>query len=163
MKGAARLSLRQGESRERIDRRRRAAFFPLLAVVVAAAAAVPVPLSSPSFFHPPPKTNKQTYSHARFHAQQPNQAKDYAARLPDFARRLEACLLRQAPTRVSFWTGVRVFWFRPPPSPSTPPPVARNELFFFFFLSLAVTIGDFKDLSFETFQPLSGPFAHGES
>jgi hypothetical protein len=44
--------------------------------------------------------NTRNNSHARFHAQQPNQANDYAARLPDFARRLEACLLRQAPTRV---------------------------------------------------------------
>ena len=62
-----------------------------------------------------------------------------------------------------FLDGSASFLVSPPPSPSTPPPVARNELFFFFFLSLAVTIGDFKDLSFETFQPLSGPFAHGES
>ena len=76
--------------------------FPLLFSVVAAVVAVAAAAAA-SFSNLFPlsfQLHQKTSSHARFHAQQPNQANDYAARLPDFARRLEACLLRQAPTRV---------------------------------------------------------------
>ena len=116
---------RESLSKQEMIGAEKAAFFsfPLLLVVVAAAAAACL-LS----LKPLPTQKKTNGSHARFHAQQPNQANDYAARLPDFARRLEACLLRQAPTRVRGvfrpGGGLVFFWFRPLAA------VARNELFF---------------------------------
>ena len=62
-----------------------------------------------------------------------------------------------------FLDGSSSFLVSPPPLAVDAAARRSQRAFFLFFLSLAVTIGDFKDLSFETFQPLSGPFAHGQS